>query len=615
MSSSTTRRTPTTNILSQRKRAPVACQFCRLRKTKCDGVRPTCGFCRHHDAQCVWGPATESLDSTPAEKEIMRRLDELKSLLTVESSGSRSRKVPDAGSAYTPGSDERPHSITAPGNQPILSGPLTSPYDNTRCESMLAWPIFRDIVDPSDLDAESFVLEASNESTCAGESKRRNGQGIQEEQFLPLCQKFLLHVHTRNPILDQAELIQYAKDATEHGVEWDGPSCLVLLACALACYTAPWQRPTLHRPHAEQLINDDIATAEAYYFAAKKRFGLLGWSLIDIQCLFFASVYEKYTLNPLQAWFYIQQASSRLQAHLKRHSKPYSDMTTPRWNTDPQELEQRAFWSIYKAEHELLPELPLRSSGIDELTRADSMFPTPPVVPVLMAQATSSGIDQQVREERSWAFYLAEISIRRTISDTIFTLYRKGTQYWSIHIRSVLQQCRDCEEQIQMWYSHLPLSIQFDKPDPPDNELSFFLQGRFYQWRAYVFTPLLYYAVHHPAQQSIPPEVLAFSREAVSIYAARILHNDNHHRHGGTWFTCRGTFASALLILGVVHRSNPNLLPPVDWESLVIVAISTLKRWESQSGDIRRLRETLEKLSLAISSKLSLPTIGLTNAQ
>jgi len=65
-------------------------------------------------------------------------------------------------------------------------------------------------------------------------------------------------------------------------------------------------------------VTEDAVSAQAYYFAAKQRIGLLGWSLVDIHCLFFASVYEKYALNPLQAWFYIQQASTRLQAHLKR---------------------------------------------------------------------------------------------------------------------------------------------------------------------------------------------------------------------------------------------------------------------------------------------------------
>lgn len=55
--------------------------------------------------------------------------------------------------------------------------------------------------------------------------------------------------------------------------------------------------------------------AETYYLAASKRVGPLGPSILDIQCLFLAFVYEKCRLRPLRACFYIQQASTRLQAH------------------------------------------------------------------------------------------------------------------------------------------------------------------------------------------------------------------------------------------------------------------------------------------------------------
>src|SRR6185436_16267787 len=44
----------------RRKRAMAACQFCRLRKTKCDNVRPVCGSCRHHLARCVYADGSEA---------------------------------------------------------------------------------------------------------------------------------------------------------------------------------------------------------------------------------------------------------------------------------------------------------------------------------------------------------------------------------------------------------------------------------------------------------------------------------------------------------------------------------------------------------------------------
>ncbi len=61
--------------------------------------------------------------------------------------------------------------------------------------------------------------------------------------------------------------------------------------------------------------------AEVHYQAAKKRMGILGSSLFDIQCLFFASVFEKYALRPVEAWFYIQMACTRLEAMLLRNPR------------------------------------------------------------------------------------------------------------------------------------------------------------------------------------------------------------------------------------------------------------------------------------------------------
>uniref|UniRef100_A0A060T6K7 ARAD1C20900p n=1 Tax=Blastobotrys adeninivorans TaxID=409370 RepID=A0A060T6K7_BLAAD len=37
-----------------KKRLNVACEICRLRKTKCDGVRPSCAFCKNIGAECVY---------------------------------------------------------------------------------------------------------------------------------------------------------------------------------------------------------------------------------------------------------------------------------------------------------------------------------------------------------------------------------------------------------------------------------------------------------------------------------------------------------------------------------------------------------------------------------
>lgn len=41
-------------VKALRKRSVTACNFCRVRKAKCDNTRPTCSFCTRHGVTCVY---------------------------------------------------------------------------------------------------------------------------------------------------------------------------------------------------------------------------------------------------------------------------------------------------------------------------------------------------------------------------------------------------------------------------------------------------------------------------------------------------------------------------------------------------------------------------------
>ncbi|KAK7230003.1 hypothetical protein V2G26_002173 [Clonostachys chloroleuca] len=43
----------------QRTRAAMACAVCRARKTKCDGRRPSCGFCQRTSSACQYDTVVE----------------------------------------------------------------------------------------------------------------------------------------------------------------------------------------------------------------------------------------------------------------------------------------------------------------------------------------------------------------------------------------------------------------------------------------------------------------------------------------------------------------------------------------------------------------------------
>ena len=52
--------------------------------------------------------------------------------------------------------------------------------------------------------------------------------GFHEAEVVNLTERFLSLVHTKNPILDENTLRQFANTIAENGLSWDGPSCLVV---------------------------------------------------------------------------------------------------------------------------------------------------------------------------------------------------------------------------------------------------------------------------------------------------------------------------------------------------------------------------------------------------
>ncbi|SPO01821.1 uncharacterized protein DNG_04494 [Cephalotrichum gorgonifer] len=629
----------TSAAFTRRKRAVAACQFCRLRKTKCDTVKPVCGFCRNQKAKCVYADEADEADgqaeSRHRHEEILARFDELKSLLQTRDSGQPAVSAP----AQSPQSHGTPATISDIGTPASLlasrssASPLWPSYMASSCESLLRWPIFEGIVTDRDARINSFVFGPYNSHECQvspsprapafGLQNARIGRDallrptVQEEALVPLCQKFLAHVHPRNPILEPAELMSYAKSAAENGLGWDAPSCLVLIVCAIACYTQPWSPPThtkagLGIPEPEILPSacentEYGSAAEAYYIAAQKRIGLLETSLIGVQCLFFACIYEKYRLRPVQAWLYLQRASSCLQIrHIGQVTTGLDPTNAPEaLRTTHEDLEQRLFWSLFKAESELSPELGLRPSIPVKFDRPDAL-PSPPASLTLTSEEENGGgaprrvdVLQRSEEERGWFFYLAEISLRRTIDDMMSLFYRRGEEYWIKHVDIVLRQFQESEKEISNWHSHLPSSIKFEPTNYPPNELAFYLQGRFEDWRECISRPLLYSYLHHPPHLSPSPQVIDVAQQEVALCADIILRSVNHHRHGGTWFVCRAAFRSAVLVLAVIVKGG-EVRAPDNWWDLVKFSITTLERWSTEAVDLGRMKDSLEGLLNAV---------------
>ncbi|KAL2105285.1 hypothetical protein VUR80DRAFT_8616 [Thermomyces stellatus] len=243
----------------RRKRAIAACQFCRLRKTKCDNARPVCGSCRHHRARCVYADGAEGdglqvgLDEAAARhREVLERLDDIRSLLTTRRSpaGALSSTASEVGSWPGPLAGNNPdHAGAGPGavetegafdRRAPSSG--TAHLQYTKCESILKWPVLGGVMASDDAAIESFVLDAQVRGDGeegreargpaargpAATARPLSSRAVSEEALVTLCQKFLALVNCRNPILDAHDLLSYARSVAEDGLGWDAKSCVVV---------------------------------------------------------------------------------------------------------------------------------------------------------------------------------------------------------------------------------------------------------------------------------------------------------------------------------------------------------------------------------------------------
>ncbi|KAH6684950.1 hypothetical protein F5X68DRAFT_21292 [Plectosphaerella plurivora] len=600
---STKRRRMTTSDFTRRKRTPVACQFCRVRKTKCDNVRPQCGYCVRQRAKCIYGdmdveePENEPSRTTVSNEQLMGRLNEIQDMLRRTNIAVESVSTPS-----TTAAEANLHPAASPWTRTNAPshGNRRTPLAGLRCESILGWPCFAGVVPSTETGIDSFPLSAGYTETRGIQgASNQGGRGIREDDLVSLCRKFLAEVHPRNPVLDGHELMRTARRAAEEGLGWDSASCLVLLACALSSYTGPWVKPREQlRPLDEgeiqhMLASEDQDTAEAYYVAAQRRLGLLGNSIQDIQCFFFATIFEKFSLRPLRAWFHVQQACNRLESRLlQRGERPVTPFKVP--ESTNHHLEQRLYWSCFRAESELVFELGMNPSGLQDFFYPDA-FPSPPhelFSPRQTGAGESLGSWEEQRQvdERGWCYYLSEISIRRTQDEMLNVLYRHGEEYWMQNLTYLIRQYHDTEQQVASWHYHLPAAVHFVDNIIPDKEFAAGLQGRATLWREYALRPIFYHVLH--SQHPIPNEAHDLAALEIRLCAQLIRRCAYHRRHGGIWLICRKIFTAVCILLAAARHPH-RVAPPPGWSDLTLLAIQILRRWGRDAQDLRRMADVL----------------------
>ncbi|ANB15425.1 hypothetical protein AWJ20_3052 [Sugiyamaella lignohabitans] len=331
------------SVAYPRRRAVTACQICRLRKTKCDNERPTCGFCAKVGRFCVYDDmSVDQSKFDPASLAILGRVGTAINQLNAISArlGIRPDGVNGAATGSNTGSSGSPSNLPpviidnyispfsglTPSGSSSTNGntgtsfstagiapsggvddtyleadscSLNIPNGNMTAEKILQWPIFKDLPYTHNLTPYCYRRPESYDADVMNETYDLN---YKEAPALVRC--FLVNVHTKNTVCDVAAVQQYAWEIANNGPRWDTHTCIVLLLCALGTLAKPIDMKDFGVHSTSLTVGASRKNiAKRYFIEARKRIGLINRFSLDLaQCFFLSGQFHMYNLEPDLAW-------------------------------------------------------------------------------------------------------------------------------------------------------------------------------------------------------------------------------------------------------------------------------------------------------------------------
>ncbi|KAL2860710.1 uncharacterized protein BJX67DRAFT_386398 [Aspergillus lucknowensis] len=573
--------------------------------TKCDNRRPACGTCSSLEFQCVYQDTSTDFSSfDPASLAILDRVNYAIRLIEQHpvdppASDSPRTRHPQQLLEKNAGADL---ALTTSPKETTLNAEYTFQLEaqqlqaNCASSRVLRWPSLRDICDPREVDRLFFNRAEARESV--DRLATSTSRGIREEDVPSLIENFLENVHTKNPILDPHELRGLCRRIGEDGFQWDGPSCLILIACALGTISRRFSPEAPGLQDASRLDTHDRATSESYYTAARKRIGLLDPSIIAIQCSFLIGVYEMYSIRPLRAWHSFNRACTYFLTYL--HSSSLGQPVEQSSET----VKSRLYWSCLKSDCEMREEIALPPTELAKVEYSDA-FPSPPGS-CLKSDGQSHAEPLMALDpisERSWYYYLSEIAGRRIVNRVTAALHPLNPEEWtSTSVHHLQRIAGELDAQIVQWLENLPPSFRPGDDGPPDG-LSYFLHTRYLILREQIWRPFLYLAAHSSPED---PNLPIYTQNACICLDFIVKYVQNcfiKHRHHGSWFAARNLFTKGLLLL--VAAKSRNITMPSNWMAIVDTCIAGLMYWEDEAPDLHAARLTLQHIYQSVNQALS----------
>ncbi|GAB1318989.1 Echinocandin B biosynthetic cluster transcription factor ecdB [Madurella fahalii] len=518
-----------------RRRATIACEVCRSRKSRCDGTKPKCKLCTELGAECIYREPGIKLDA--GDKLILERLNRIENLLQMSMVGhgngiGLSHDSPNMSNGTALSGDNMMMQNAANNFVSIIpSGGLgtwsatatnnisTMPKVHTNAAlHLLQWPLIRDLVsrpyDPQillQLEMAREPLHSLTKTPCVDLSNTN-----------AYIEAYFDRVNVWYACVNPYTWRSHYRIALSNGFREGPESCIVLLVLALGQASL--------RGSISRIVPHEDPPGLQYFTAAWSLLpGMMtSNSVLAAQCHLLAAAYLFYLVRPLEAWNLLCTTSTKLQLLL---------MTPNRVPTDQRELIERIYWNSLLFESDLLAELDLPHSGVVAFEENVGL------------PCGFEGDEQEAVGRDDLWYFLAEIALRRLLNRVSQLIYSKDSMASTASLEPV---AAELDFQLTQWYESLPMPLQFPftrtmLPDPVQTVLRL----RFYACRTIIYRPYIL-AVLDNEQAILDPAVRDSCTKCLEASVRQLEHITAHHagHMPYLWQGALSIVSQTLLIMG-----------------------------------------------------------------
>ncbi|PQE17919.1 hypothetical protein CJF32_00008406 [Rutstroemia sp. NJR-2017a WRK4] len=525
------RRSTDAGIDYPRRRATIACEICRSRKSRCDGTKPKCKLCTELGAECIYREPGIKLDA--GDKLILEHLTRIEGLLQSTLIGQTTNFALSTGSPSINGGTTTSNDdlimqasgtfvsllpATGLGTWTNPTNISTMPKIHTNAAlHLLQWPLIRDLVsrpyDPQIL----LQLEMAREPLALSKTPC-----LDLSNTSAYIEAFFAKVNVWYACVNPFNWTNYYRIALSNGFREGPESCIVLLVMALGQASCSGS--------ISRAVNSEDPPGLQYFAAAWALLPSLMTrsSVLSAQCTVLASAYLFYLVRPLEAWTLLSSTSTKLQLLLSAPGRiPASQ----------RELCERVYWNSLLFESDLLAELDLPHSGIVQYEEV-----------VGLPGGFEQEDDECVGRDELW-YFLAEIALRRLLNRVSQLIYSKDSMASTSSLEPVVAEL---DFQLTQWYESLPLPVQFPftrtlLADPVQTVLRL----RYFACRTIIFRPYIL-AVLDNEQAALDPSVRENCRKCLEASIRQLEHISAHHagHMPYLWQGALSIVSQTLLVMG-----------------------------------------------------------------